>query len=119
MKFFLLLFTLVCTNCENFDNDYSGYVYDRSTKKPLSKVLVRENFVKNSKQAFTDSNGFFKIKNDSEAITDLVFLLNGYKSDTAVTAWSQHGEKMEYRFLNKKNDTIFLEKEIDTIYIGQ
>ncbi|WPO83655.1 carboxypeptidase-like regulatory domain-containing protein [Chryseobacterium sp. JJR-5R] len=106
INIFLILFSIQCSQ-QNF---YHGFVYDQDTKKPLNRVLVKESFNSDSLSDYTDINGYFKIENKKESVADLIFSFDGYKKDTAVTVWSQHGEKLKYRFLNKKPDTIFLKK---------
>ncbi|WP_306354209.1 hypothetical protein [Flavobacterium sp. '19STA2R22 D10 B1'] len=107
LKFFLpvILLLLCCCKRQNF---YHGYVYDQETKKPLMNVLVKESFVTNPQSATTDVKGYFKIENNTNSITDLVFSIPRYRQDTIPSVWSQHGERLEYTFLNPKPDTIFL-----------
>lgn len=102
--FFLLI------NCTKIQHYYSGYVYDEVSKKPLNKVFIKENFKENSKSTFTDARGYFKIDNKSESVGNLIFILNGYTTDTIITIWSQHGETLKYRFVGKESDTLFMSK---------
>lgn len=100
----------VLINCTKLQNCYTGYVYDETSKKPLNKVFIKENFKKNSKSTFTNEKGYFKIDNKSESVGNLIFILNGYKTDTIITIWSQHGEILKYRFVGKESDTLFMRK---------
>ena len=107
-QMYILLFFLLIS-CKN--QNYYGYIYDIDTKKPLNKVFVRENFKNNAKFTYSDENGFFKIENNTESIGDLIFNIEGYKTDTIVTIWSQHGEKLKYRFVGNNSDTLFMKKK--------
>jgi hypothetical protein len=86
-------------------------VYDIETKSPLKNVLVKENLRINPKSTYTKTNGYFKIENDTEFLADLVFISTGFKQDTVVTVWSQHGESLKYKFVTSKLDTIYLKKQ--------
>lgn len=113
MKNMLLgLVFIVFINCINQQNFYRGYVYDMTTKMPLYNVLIKENLKENSKSGRSDRNGYFEILNDTESSGNLIFSLEDYKSDTINTVWSQHGEKLKYRFINSKNDTLYMQKKI-------
>ena len=104
----LLCLIFACSGKQNF---YQGYVYDLDTRKPLENVIVKECNLK-PLSGRTDSTGYFKVENNTQSISDLVFITNTHKPDTAITVWSQHGERIEYSFLNKKPDTIYLKKNV-------
>ncbi len=55
--------------------------------------MVKENLRSGFISGYTDKNGYFKIENRKESVADLIFSLGGYKIDTAVTVWTQHGKK--------------------------
>lgn len=101
--------TVVLTGCSGKQNFYHGYVYDLDTRKPLKNVTVKECNLK-PLTGSTDSTGYFNIENNTQGISDLVFITTTHKQDTARTVWSQHGERIEYSFINKKPDTIYLKK---------
>lgn len=87
---------------------YHGYVYDEVTKKPLANVLVKENTLGNPKSTRTDAKGYFKIENKTQFFSDLIFSDAQHRPDTIPTAWTQHGEKMNFTFVTSKLDTAFL-----------
>lgn len=89
---------------------YYGYVYDIIDKKPLKNVLVKTSIVINPRFIKTDSTGYFKLHKQDELINDLIFIEDNYKTDTIPTVWSQHGEKLEYHFLNEIPDTVYLKR---------
>ncbi|ALM48465.1 hypothetical protein AMR72_05850 [Flavobacterium psychrophilum] len=100
---------VILTGCSGKQNFYHGYVYDLDTRKPLKNVTVKECNLK-PLTGSTDSTGYFNIENNTQGISDLVFITTTHKQDTARTVWSQHGERIEYSFINKKPDTIYLKK---------
>jgi len=112
-KITLYIFLTACiiTGCSRKQNFYHGYVYDLQTKKPLENVDVKENLVKDPLTGRTDKTGYFKIENTTGSIADLIFSGKDYKQDTLPTVWSQHGERLEYSFVNKNPDTIYLRKK--------
>jgi len=79
-------------------------------EKPINRVFVKENFSQNFKSTFSNENGYFKIENNSESTGDLIFICDGYKTDTIVTVWSQHGENLKYRFIKKESDTLYMQR---------
>lgn len=107
---YLIVLIILATSCTQNSDYYHGYVYDAQTKKPLNNVLIKESIVQNPKSTHTNLEGYFRIEKNKESIADLIFSLNGFKKDTVATVWAQHGEKLMYRFLNKKTDTLFLRK---------
>ena len=87
---------------------YHGYVFDAETRKPISKVLVKENSLSGARSSYTNKNGYFKVVNQENTSSDLIFTAKGYKVDTILTRWSQHGERLEHMFTDSKSDTAFL-----------
>ncbi|CAA0187906.1 carboxypeptidase regulatory-like domain-containing protein [Tenacibaculum maritimum] len=103
---FLLVSILIISSCRTKPKFYRGYVfYD---KKPLLNVIVRKDNLNESTQ--TDSTGFFKLPKEPNSIHSLIFEKTGFITDTIPSVWTQHGEKVNYTFLNKTIDTIFLRK---------
>lgn len=105
----LLLGMLGCSGRQDF---YHGYVYDVNNLKPLPGVLVKEDLFEGSKSTYTDKTGYFKIPNHRQPYSNLIFSIKGYRTDTMLTIWSQHGEKLNYSFINKNTDTVFLRPKI-------
>ncbi|MET4083693.1 putative membrane protein [Pedobacter sp. UYP30] len=110
MKILYLLVAVFLMQCSGIHKTYHGYVYDNQTNMPLNNVFVEENLIQNANSGRSNSIGYFEIENNKESIADLIFSLKGYKKDTVVTVWSQHGESLMYKFLNKKSDTLFLRR---------
>ena len=81
----LLLLVIFFTQCSSRQNFYHGYVYDEQTNISLKNVLVEVNYP--LKSIHTNSYGYFKIKNNTNSESDLIFSLNGFEKDTAVTTW--------------------------------
>ena len=107
---FLWLILIWCCSCR--PDFYHGYVYDADTMQPLPGVSVRENSVSHIQFSNTDEKGYFKIENHTNSHQNLIFSAKGYRVDTMLTIWSQHGETISYSFINIKPDTIFLRKKI-------
>jgi len=101
---FLMLFFFSCGP----QGYYHGYVFDAETRKPISKVLVRENSLSGARSSLTNKDGYFKVANSESTSSDLIFNAKGYKVDTILTRWSQHGERLEHMFTDSKSDTAFL-----------
>ena len=59
-------------------NYYHGYVYNIENKKPLQNVFVKENLATNFLVSKTDSTGYFKIKNNTQSIADLIFICKNF-----------------------------------------
>lgn len=104
----ILLFTCFLFSYCSPTEAYHGYVYDGLTRKPLTKVLVKERLPANAKFTYTDAKGYFRIENKKQSFTDLIFSLDKYQVDTFPSIWSQHGETLKYTFLNHTPDTVFL-----------
>lgn len=104
-KLFYLVLILLIFACKSSRSFYHGYVYN--SNGPLNNVQVKED-MGNSNSTFTDSTGYFKLNKNTYLLNNLVFIKEGFKIDTIKTVWSQHGERLEYMFLNKKEDTIYL-----------
>lgn len=79
-------------------------MYDKISRKPINGVFIKENFSKSFKSTYSNKEGYFKIDNNTKSIGDLIFICNGYQTDTIVTIWSQHGENLQYEFVRKKYD---------------
>jgi len=104
----LSFFLLLITSC-SIQDYYHGYVFDAETGKPLERVQVRESLTSGAKYSYTNKNGYFKVVNKQGTSSDLVFLAKGYKADTVLTRWSQHGELLEHTFTESKSDTVYLD----------
>ena len=99
---------LALYSCNDQPKYYHGYVLDRKMK-PISNVKVIENN-KIPLSTITDSTGYFRLNKNPDWLSNLIFLKEGYITDTVRTVWSKHGEKIEYTFLNQNADTVLLRK---------
>ncbi len=84
---------------------YQGYIYS-TKKKPISNIKICEQ--NTDKCSKTDDSGFFRIEKSENSINDLIVYNDNRAIDTLKTAWSQHGEKINYSFLENKKDTLFI-----------
>lgn len=106
MKFSFINIILISFNsCISSPSFYEGYIYSKD-KKPLENIQVCEQNKSNC--TYTDKKGFFKLKKDENMISDLIIFNNSKSLDTIKTVWSQHGEKINYSFLEGKKDTLFV-----------
>lgn len=108
MKIFICICVTIIANSCSMPRNYQGYVYS-SYKKPIQNVKVCEKNTSNC--TTTDINGFFVLKKDKQSITDLIIFLDEKPLDTLKTVWSQHGEKLNYSFMEGKNDTLFINRK--------
>ncbi|MBW8524059.1 hypothetical protein K0U91_02345 [Chryseobacterium chendengshani] len=98
----LVIFLNSCTSMPKF---YEGYIFNKD-KKPLSNIKVCENNKSNC--VYTDSKGYFRLEKQRNSINDLIVFSKSTPVDTIKTVWSQHGEKINYSFVEGKKDTLFL-----------
>lgn len=100
---FSILFVLTIS-CSNKIKFYHGYIYN-SQNKPLKNLKVEEDDnLKN--YSFTDESGYFKIIEKNTFGGNLIISKENVKIDTIWTVYSSHGEKLNYRFINGRNDTL-------------
>ncbi|HZH73435.1 MAG TPA: hypothetical protein VFD91_13140 [Mariniphaga sp.] len=107
----ILLFMTVLTAitaCTPSIQYYKGYVYN-TKNEPIEGLKICEQY--STKCSFTNSQGFFKIKKNASSIRSLIVFHNEISVDTIKTVWSQHGEKINYSFIEGKNDTLFVDLE--------
>ncbi|MFK7787605.1 MAG: carboxypeptidase-like regulatory domain-containing protein [Crocinitomicaceae bacterium] len=105
---FTAVLFMTLTNCGNKSLFYKGYVY--SDGKPLDQVTVSKMNGTQDHSTQTDSKGYFELTKEQDVVHSLIFEKEGFVTDTVPTVWSQHGEKLNYRFVNKNSDTLFIEK---------
>ncbi len=70
--------------------------------KSLEGVTVMEENRK-VKQTWTDQTGYFKLDRSPDWLGTLVFIKEGYETDTIPSVRRQAGEKVRYNFI--ENDT--------------
>ena len=91
---FLILIPLACG--QKSTNYYQGLVLDEN-EIPIENVQVFEVYGKENK-AKTDKKGYFRLQRNSELLTSLIFQKEGFNTDTVPVYWTQHGEKVHYKF---------------------
>ena len=107
-SFYMLIFVLFA--CGQKTNDfYQGVVLDENNL-PLENVRVFEEFdIENI--ASTNKRGHFKLNRSNDILARLVFVKEGYKTDTIPVVWSQHGERLNYQFLQNDSTLVRLKKK--------
>ena len=93
---FLMLIILSLISCGRKINDfYQGRVIDENNN-PLEDVIVAEDNL--DKQVKTDKTGYFKLHRRPHWLGNLIFIKEGYKTDTIHSVWHQHGETIGIAF---------------------
>ncbi|KAA2218819.1 carboxypeptidase regulatory-like domain-containing protein [Maribacter flavus] len=93
---------LLLISCGSKPNDfYQGLVMDKNGNL-IENVSIFEEYDTENRLK-TNKKGYFKLNRTSDRIQSLVFVKEGFKTDTIPTVWAQHGEKLNYQFI--KNDT--------------
>ncbi|WP_123867198.1 hypothetical protein [Flavobacterium oreochromis] len=110
MKRLSIFSIFLLTSCMNYNKVYRGYIY-LDKNKPLVNAKILEVSTDNS--AFTNNEGYFEFQrkelNHSHDLVVIYDSVNKQKKDTIKLMYSGGLQKVKY---------IFLEKEIDTTYIG-
>ncbi|MFX0558080.1 carboxypeptidase-like regulatory domain-containing protein [Maribacter sp. CXY002] len=109
--FFALVFTLLACG-QKPNNFYQGVVLDKNDR-PIENVKVFEEFGTEN-MIRTDTRGYFLLDSSNDRLTRLVFVKEGYKTDTIPTVWSQHGERVGYQFI--MNDTTIVRLRTEKSY---
>ena len=109
VKRILILFfiPLVVSSCSSKIKYYHGYIYSLDNK-PLGKLRVEED--DNLRTfSYTNEKGYFKIiENNNFGGNLIVYSQNDIILDTIWTVFSSNGEKLNYRFVNGRKDTLFV-----------
>ncbi len=105
MKIPFLLSVLALATCNQHNNFYQGVVTD-TAGTPLAGVTVTEMYRDNQTQ--TDADGYFRLSKSPDWVSDLIFVKEGYRSDTLPTVWHQSGETTEWNFVTKDTTRVRL-----------
>ncbi|WP_299709704.1 hypothetical protein [uncultured Tenacibaculum sp.] len=110
MKNLLLSILLITVSCDKeLNNTYKGYVFNIK-KEPLNKVKIYT-FRFPKLYTYTNENGYFSLEKRSlNFIDDLVFVKNGYTTDTLNTVFYHRGHGTIYLFLTNRSDTLFMKE---------
>lgn len=95
-------------SCSDKIKFYHGYIFD-SDKKPIVGIKVYEddNF---KNYSLTDKNGYFNISEENNFGGNLIVVKNDeVVLDTIWTVFSNHGDTLNYGFVNGRNDTLFID----------
>ena len=106
--YYILILTLY--SCNSVNNFYQGRVIDEKNN-PIEGVIVAEDHIE--KHTKTDKDGYFKLDRSPDWLGRLIFIKEGYKTDTIPTVWHQGEETTEYNFI-KKDTTIVRLKTIES-----
>lgn len=101
------LVVLTFCSCSSVNNFYQGRVLDEKGN-PLSNVIVAEDDIK--RQTKTDKYGYFKLDRSPNWLGHLIFIKEGYRTDTIPTVWHQAGENTEYHFIKNDATVIRMQK---------
>lgn len=105
MKNLLLILLIFITACSRPKDFYSGIVLDKN-QIPIENVLIMEDDSTNT--TFTDKSGYFKLKRNPTWLGNIIFIKEGYLTDTIPSVWHQAGETTEYNFLNDDTTVVTL-----------
>lgn len=107
LNVFLLLILISCSNKITY---YHGYIYNEKNE-PLENLKIVEDDNLQS-YSMTDQHGYFKILERNNYGGNLkVYTIDNVIIDTIWTVYSTHGEKLNYRFVNGRSDTLFISKK--------
>ncbi len=105
-SFIILIYLFVGISCTVTPKYYQGYIYS-TKKRPISNIKICEQNTDECSK--TDDFGFFRIKKNENLINNLIVYNNNTPIDTIKTVWSQHGEKINYSFLENRKDALFID----------
>jgi hypothetical protein len=105
MKSIYQLSFLLLISCNSVNNFYQGRVVDENGKA-LENVIVAEDVI--TKQTKTDKKGYFKLNRSPDWLGNLIFIKEGFLSDTIPTVYHQNGETTEYDFIKKDTTLVRL-----------
>lgn len=100
MKKYLFIFLFIFLNCNSENDYYFGRVLDENNNPIKNAIVTVDIFEEKTK---TNNKGYFKLKRNSGWLGNLIFQKEGYLTDTIPIVWSQHGETLNYNFI--ENDT--------------
>jgi hypothetical protein len=91
-------------DCINCDLDYTGYIIDSLSQKPVAGIYVKD--IASGQETFSDSIGYFKISYSKNLNTDLFFYKENFANDTlnTINIWGNSGQKPKLyrRFIGEK-----------------
>ncbi|WP_300670348.1 carboxypeptidase-like regulatory domain-containing protein [Soonwooa sp.] len=109
-KIFYLTFSLLLASCSQVNNFYQGRVVDENGKA-LENVIVAEDVI--TKQTKTDKTGYFKLNRTPDWLGNLIFIKEGFVTDTIPSVYHQNGETTKYDFIKKDTTRVTLRRVED------
>jgi len=117
MRALLIIFVIILASCSNKIDYYHGYVYN-TENEPIKNLKIEEDDDLKS-HSYTDENGYFKIlEKNSFGGNLIVYNENNVVLDTIRIVYSNHGEQLNYQFIDGRSDTLFLKMK-DKIVLPQ
>ena len=93
------------SSCESRISEYEGYIYHG--KVPLDSVFIKENTKDSPNSTITNRDGYFKFKKSTKGfVPDLIFVKEGYKTDTVVLTRGLNLQGPYHLFLREESDTL-------------
>lgn len=106
LKILNIFIGLFISSCATTVQNYEGFIYN-TKREPIANIKICEQHKNNCTQ--TDMKGFFILKRDKNSINNLIVFHNNVHVDTIKTVWRQHGEKVNYSFIEGTKDTLFID----------
>lgn len=107
MKKYLFIFLFIFMNCNSENDYYFGRVLDENNNPVENAIVIEDNFEGKTK---TNNKGYFKLKRNSGWLGNLIFYKEGFKTDTIPSVRSQHGETLNYNFIEKDTTIVKLQR---------
>ncbi|MCH4828946.1 MULTISPECIES: hypothetical protein [Flavobacterium] len=115
MKKTIMVLLVMVANCTNKNNlkYYQGYIYLNKNAEPDVEVYEADN---PSNKTKTNENGFFKIPMQQKYISNFLIIRNKNKIiDSIQIIRTSGGEKINYYFVEGRNDTVFIDMKLNRI----
>ena len=111
MEKLLILILLLNTSCnEKLHDSYRGYVYNLKNE-PLHGVIVCAD-IADHECTKTNKDGYFLLKRGSQTfVDDLIFVKDGYITDSLETVYYNRGHGIISLFLTNRSHTLFMRKQ--------
>ncbi|WKL47768.1 hypothetical protein Q1W71_22825 [Flavobacterium pectinovorum] len=116
MKQYLILFIIVfIISCSSSSKNHEGYVYDNSTQKPIYNLAICLEHNKLKRECvYTSKKGFFKFRENG--LSKYIYIYeNNNLIDSIQCIRIQGGERLQYCFVDKKADTVFIDMKLKKI----
>ncbi|MDA3613402.1 carboxypeptidase-like regulatory domain-containing protein [Polluticaenibacter yanchengensis] len=114
MKYIFYSLLIALTSCKTANNFYQGKVTDQNNQPLEDVIVIEEDRAEN--QTKTDKTGYFKLNRNPDWIGRLVFIKEGYTTDTIPAVSRQAGESIAYNFIQKDTTIVRLIPLNNTAY---